>query len=65
MPTRKMLRGDADKLCCFYACQRFNLPLGFIAAPKIASHPECRVGRELLILDGLRQHRAQRAGNNL
>jgi len=61
MPARVLALGGRDQMRGFLPRQRLNDGLGFVAAAQIATHTQARIRRQLVVFNGLRQQRAQRA----
>ncbi|HXG72471.1 MAG TPA: hypothetical protein VNJ04_17850 [Gemmatimonadaceae bacterium] len=63
MPAREVRGRGVDQARGFGRCQRMDLRLRFIAAAQVSAHAKGWIRVELLILDGLRQHDAERSGD--
>ena len=52
--------GDGDEVGGFRARQRLDLAFRLVAAAQVSPEPQRRIRRQLLVLDRLRQHGAER-----
>src|SRR5256885_10703301 len=58
-PVGEMLARGGDDQRRFFACQRVDVWLGNIALTKVLAHPKRGIGGKDLVVDGLRQDRAE------